>query len=202
MLSVEAISKASNNETANDIIYRQRRSINNEVLSPQIKDGDNAFTQCIKGVLKELNITIIDLIDMAKPTHDEDAVLSYYSALNKITLKRKEKWHVWINIILHMKYELICYRKNKKILTYKYPEDTFETGIVKYDNIGNKDDDPFKKTVKKIMVMENITKNDLKSAIRKYGFVPLFSNAILGFSVEEHVAASAWFSGEEGGEGI
>ena len=42
------------------------------------------------------------------------------------------------------------------------------------------------------------TKNDLKSAIRKYGFVPLFSNAIHGFSVEEHVAASAWFSGEEG----
>jgi hypothetical protein len=133
------------------------------VLAPQIKDADNAFTQCIKGVIKELNITIIDLIDMAKPTLDEDAVISYYSALNKITFMRMEKWHVWISIILHMKYELICYRKNRKILTYKYPEDTFETGIVKYDNIGNKNDDPFKKTVKKIMVMENITKNDLKS---------------------------------------
>ena len=42
------------------------------------------------------------------------------------------------------------------------------------------------------------TKSDLKRAIRKYGFVPLFSNAIPGFSVEEHVAASARFSGEEG----
>ena len=42
------------------------------------------------------------------------------------------------------------------------------------------------------------TKSDLKAAVRKYGLVPLFSNAIPGFSVEEHVAASAWFSGEEG----
>ena len=43
------------------------------------------------------------------------------------------------------------------------------------------------------------TKDDLKAAIRKFGFVPLFSNAIPGFSIEEHVAASAWFhSGEDG----
>lgn len=42
------------------------------------------------------------------------------------------------------------------------------------------------------------TKKDLVEAIDRYGFVPLFTNAIPGFSVEEHVSADAWFSGEEG----
>ena len=42
------------------------------------------------------------------------------------------------------------------------------------------------------------TKKDLVKAVDEFGFVPLFTNSIPGFSVEEHVAPSAWFSSEEG----
>ena len=42
------------------------------------------------------------------------------------------------------------------------------------------------------------TKQDLCDAVRRFGIVPLFRNAIPGFSVEEHVAPEAWFSEEEG----
>ena len=39
---------------------------------------------------------------------------------------------------------------------------------------------------------------DLVDLVREIGFLPLFSNAVPGFSVEEHVHPDAWFSGEEG----
>ncbi len=43
------------------------------------------------------------------------------------------------------------------------------------------------------------TKRDLIDAVRAFGVVPLFQNAIPGFSVEEHVAPVAWFgSGQDG----
>ena len=42
------------------------------------------------------------------------------------------------------------------------------------------------------------TKEDLKSLVKEAGFVPYFANSIPGFSVEEHIAPRAWFSGEEG----
>ena len=42
------------------------------------------------------------------------------------------------------------------------------------------------------------TKNDLIEAIGEFGFVPLFSNSVPGFSVEEHVDPSVWFSSEDG----
>ncbi len=42
------------------------------------------------------------------------------------------------------------------------------------------------------------TKEDLKEAIKVYGFVPFFRNSIPGFSIAEHVAPEAWFESEEG----
>ena len=42
------------------------------------------------------------------------------------------------------------------------------------------------------------TKQDLIDAVQTFGFVPLFTNSIPGFSVEEHVAPEAWFNGDEG----
>ena len=43
------------------------------------------------------------------------------------------------------------------------------------------------------------TKQDLIDAVNTFGFVPLFTNSIPGFSVEEHVAPVAWFdSGVDG----
>ena len=40
------------------------------------------------------------------------------------------------------------------------------------------------------------TPEELISMIESVGFLPLFSNSIPGFSVEEHTAASGWFSGD------
>lgn len=42
------------------------------------------------------------------------------------------------------------------------------------------------------------TKQDLINAVNELGFLPLFKNSILGFSVEENVEPSVWFSGEPG----
>ena len=40
------------------------------------------------------------------------------------------------------------------------------------------------------------TADDLLKLIRKIGFLPLFSNDIPGFSVEEHTAVSGWWCGD------
>ena len=42
------------------------------------------------------------------------------------------------------------------------------------------------------------TKEDLIEAVQTFGFVPLFSNSIPGFSVEEHTAPEVWFTDQEG----
>ncbi len=42
------------------------------------------------------------------------------------------------------------------------------------------------------------TKQDLIDAVNTYGIVPFFRNSIAGFSIEEHVAREAWFTGEDG----
>ena len=42
------------------------------------------------------------------------------------------------------------------------------------------------------------TKQDLIQAIKTYGILPYFENSLTGFSIEEHCAPAAWFSGEEG----
>ena len=42
------------------------------------------------------------------------------------------------------------------------------------------------------------SKDDLIAAVSRCGILPLFVNSIPGFSVEEHAAPQAWFSGEEG----
>ena len=38
------------------------------------------------------------------------------------------------------------------------------------------------------------TKKDLKAAVEKYGFVPLFAGSVPGFSVEEHAVPEVWYS--------
>ena len=42
------------------------------------------------------------------------------------------------------------------------------------------------------------SKEDVKDAIREYGVLPLFANSIAGFSIEEHVDPSVWFTDKEG----
>lgn len=76
---------------------------------------------------------------------------------------RLDKWNIWINVILHVNYVIEVTKGTKKLLSYEFPKDRFDTGIVKYDNIVSSDDDPFKKIIKILMIMENINKNSLRS---------------------------------------
>jgi len=121
------------------------------------------FTQCIKGVINQKQITMIDLYDMASPKLSEKMIENYYAALIRITFMRLDKWHIWTDVILHINYVIEVYNNKKKLLTYRYPKNEFDTGIVKFDTIINTKDDPFKKIIKILMIMENITKNTLKS---------------------------------------
>lgn len=149
---------------AEQVRYNQRRSDNDEILNPELSDGDNMFTQCIKGVIKARQLTMVDLIDLSKPKLTQKAIENYYSALTKITFMRLDKWNIWIDVILHLKYVIEIYKGEKLLLKYYYPDDTFDTGVVKYDSIISSGDDPFKRIIKILMVMENINKNSLRSA--------------------------------------
>lgn len=153
-----------NKDVANKVLYMQRKSENNDILRPQLSDEDNMFTQCVKGIINALNITMIDLIDMTSPVMQDKMVEGYYSALNKITFMRLDKWNIWIDVILHVKYSVEVFKGEKRLIKYDYPSDKFDTGIVKYDQITSSKDDQFKKIIKILMIMENINKNTLRSA--------------------------------------
>jgi len=162
-IDINTISSNINKDVANKVLYQQRRSENDTILKPQITDEDNMFTQCIKGVINQKQITMIDLYDMASPKLSEKMIENYYAALIRITFMRLDKWHIWTDVILHINYVIEVYNNKKKLLTYRYPKNEFDTGIVKFDTIINTKDDPFKKIIKILMIMENITKNTLKS---------------------------------------
>lgn len=158
------ISNTINDNVASEIRYKQRRATADDILKPSIQDGDNAFTQCVKGVISALNITMVDLVDMTNPRMDQKVLEGYYNALSKITFMRIDKWETWVNVILHIRYTINVYKDGKRIVQYNYPEDTFDTGIVKYNDIVNGKDDALKKIVKILMVMCNITKRMLLSS--------------------------------------
>lgn len=162
-VDLQSMSSAISKDIADQIIYQHRKCDNSDVLNPAISDGDNMFTQCIKGVIKSKQITMVDLIDMAKPKLPDRIVENYYSALTKITFMRYEKWNIWVDSILHLTYTIDVYRDKKKLVSYEYPSNKFDTGIVKYDNIINTKDDQFKKIIKILTVMENINKSSLRS---------------------------------------
>lgn len=162
-LDISGMCANINKDVANEILYKHRLSENDEILKPQLSDGDNMFTQCIKGVINAKNITMVDLVDMTSPKLSQKMVENYYAALVRITFMRLDKWNIWTDVILHVGYKVEVTKENKTLLTYSYPSNTFATGVVKYDNIINGDDDPFKKIIKILMIMENISKTTLRS---------------------------------------
>lgn len=165
MIDIESINKSVNKELSEFILYQQRKSSSDNDLNPVITDGDNIFTQCIKGAITNMKITMTDLIDMGKPKVPQNIIESYYSALTKITFMRYDKWVIWIDSILHINYTIDIYKQNKKVLTYEYRYNKLDTGVVKYDKVINDKDDPFKKIVKLLMLIENINKSSLKTDI-------------------------------------
>lgn len=162
-LDISTMCSTINKDVADQVIYMQRRSDNNEILRPELCDGDNMFTQCIKGIINAKELTMIDLVDMSSPRLQEKVIENYYNALVKITFMRLDKWNIWINVILHVNYIIDIFKNDKKLLSYNYRKNEFDTGIVKYDNIISTNDDSFKKIIKILMIMENINKNSLKS---------------------------------------
>lgn len=160
---ISIMSKNINNEIARSIRYRQRLSENNKALNPSIDDEDNFFTQTIKSVIQKLNITKVDLLDMSSDIVNDRTIENYYSSLTKVTMMRLEKFHIWMDKILQMHYVVSVYREGKRVLSYSWPHDKFDTGLVKYDKAIDQSDDPFKKIVKILMVKENISKMSLKT---------------------------------------
>lgn len=177
------ISKFSNNKYLSDVIKTDIQSMSNridknmanlinykhqiydtniKILQPRINNTDNMFTQCIKGVLFNKKITIIDLFNIAGPKLDKSIIENYYNTLNKISFMRYDKWCVWINDILHLKYKIIIYKSNKKVLEYYYPSNKFDTGLIDYNKAVNKFDDPLTQIVKLLMIMFNIDKSLLR----------------------------------------
>ena len=150
-----------NSSVAKTIRYLHRRSTSTDTLKPVIGPGDNMFTQVIKGIILQKELTIVDLIDLSGL--NEKVIGNYYSALTKIEFMRMERWVIWVSQIFHLRYVLTVYRGDKKLMSYSYPEDEYDTGPVSYANITGTTDDSFKKIVKILMIMENITKADLRS---------------------------------------
>lgn len=163
LVDLESISSKVDNEVAQKILYDRKRCENNEILAPSIAEGDNMFTQCVKGALNAKKITAIDLLDLVDNKLDDKIVIGYYNALQKITFMRLDRWNVWIDIILQLSYVLKVYKDEKLLLQYKHPENVFETGIVNYDTIIKSKDDSFKKILKILIILENITKSSLRS---------------------------------------
>lgn len=162
-IDINILSSNINKDIADSIIYKHMSSDSGiKILKPQISNEDNMFTQCIKSVISKKNITIIDLFNIGKPELNEKLIENYYNTLNKIAFMRYDKWTIWINKILHLKYKIKVYKGNKIILEYHYPEDKIDTGIVNYENTVNKSDDPLKKIVKLLIVIYNIDKSQLR----------------------------------------
>ena len=158
---INGLSNNINSSIADKVKLQLRKAGDEDLLRPLISDEDNMFTQCIKGVLNQKEYTISDLIEISRLS--EKLVTNYYIGLNKISFMRLEKWNIWVSTLLRIKYNLIIYKEDKKLLTYTYPDEKFDTGIIKYDSIINGKDDSFKKIIKIIMVMENINKDNLKN---------------------------------------
>lgn len=163
LTDINSMSASINKDVATKVLYNQRRSIDDALLQPEIADGDNMFTQCIKGTINAKQLTMTDLIDMSCPPLTEKIVENSYASLTKIAFMRMDKWSIWIDTILHVQYVVRVYRGEKLLITYRHPEETFDTGIVKYDSIINTNDDSLKKVIKILMVMENIDKASLRS---------------------------------------
>jgi len=145
---------------AHEIVQQQQRSMSAGPLSFQITDEDNFFTQCIKEILNQKEYTLVDLIQMTKPSLSEKVLSNYCNALSKISFMRLDKWHIWLHNILHLSYGVTIYHDDRKIISFKEPNE-FEV-VGPYDKILKSKMDPFKKLIKVTMLEECIDKSDLR----------------------------------------
>lgn len=160
---ISSMSANIDDNMAKKVIYRQRLSEYGDKLKPVISDEDNLFTQVVKGTILALNITKVDLGDMADSSIVTPKMIdNYYASLSKVTMMRMERFHIWMGSIFHMSYTINVFRGKKQLLDYTWPTNVFNTGIVKYDSIINNNDDPLKKIVKIMVLKENINKANFR----------------------------------------
>lgn len=157
---LKRMSSEINSEVADNILYLQRRADNGDVLKPEIRENDNMFTQCIKGIFDIKDLTLIDLIDLSGL--NEKLIAGYYSALCKIAFMRTERWYIWVDKIFHIDYTIYVLKNDESLLAYNHSTKSFKVDG-KFDDIINGKDDFLKKIVKIIMRLENITKDNLRS---------------------------------------
>lgn len=162
---VGSISSTINGKVANEVQRNIQRSVNTDQIVPVIREQDNMFVQCIKEVISVRKITLGDLYANACPPLKHHTVDNYYDSLPRVTFMRLEKWDVWIGVLLKMQYILRVFDKDgtKELVSYRYPENEFNTGIVKFDDIVKSDKDQLKKMILVVMRKANITKQVLTS---------------------------------------
>lgn len=130
--SLDNISSCITDEKAKEIIYNRKVASTNSNLNPEIREGDNLFTQCIKSIICSMNINMIDLYNM-NTNLSENIVENCYDSLIKIAFMRNHRWKIWINDILKLNYIIKVYKGNDIILECKYPDKMFQTkDIFKY----------------------------------------------------------------------
>ena len=159
---LENMSSNIDMNVARQIQLNMKKALSTGPLNPAIADGDNTFTQCIKGAICALKLSMTDLIDMTASKYNPVIIQNYYSALNKISFMRTDRWYIWLDM-LNISFDVTVFKDDKRLVYYRYPSNEFDTGIVKYDNIVKSKMDPFKKIIKILMVMNNINKNNLRS---------------------------------------
>ena len=147
-ISMDNMSNNLTDEKAREIIYKRKVSEMNQLLKPEIYETDNLFTQCIKSIICEMNINMIDLYNM-NDIVGENIIEQCYDSLIKIAFMRNHRWRIWINDILKLHYIIKIYKNNENILEYKYPDIT----------LNHKD--LFKLIIQTLLKDLNINKNDL-----------------------------------------
>lgn len=175
-----ALAAALDDTTANRVKYLQRRMDRDKILHPEIAPGDNMFTQCVKTVIQRMEITMVDLHDMAAGKLSEHVVDNYYSSLNSINMMRQEKWIVWMDVILKMTYSITVVEPPRTLLTYDSVEKKIDTGLIKWDSVIDPKDDPLKQIVKVLIQMKGITKTSLQREEVDYYAVNNLFTAIYG----------------------
>lgn len=163
MMDVNQMSSSISPDTADQVRYRQRRCDNDKILEPSLSDGDNWFTQCIKGCITAKKLTMVDLVDMTSPPMEQSILENYYSALNKIAFMRIDKWKIWIDHILHLGYKISVSKDGEQLIEYSYPDNTYHVNGNECDDIIKEDIDSLKKIVKVVMKLKNIKKANLKA---------------------------------------
>lgn len=163
-LDLDTLCASVDQKVADDIRHRQKRTDHQDLLKPEIVNSDNMFTQTIKGTICAMDVTIVDLVEMATPKLSQATVESFYTSLSKITLMRMDKWLVWLNTILHKGFTITVFHGTKKLVSYQYPMNQFDTGLVQYPEITEDPKSDFlKKLIRIVTIQENINKARLRS---------------------------------------